>query len=213
MANSSVLVSLTKVGGNTVSEDRVLMVNRILSAVTDPSEPTKVLIRYDVKGDSSEILDLKTGTLTLTQFNNAVNDLPTPGAREYIGVFDASAGKAIGSYDFLDLAGNPITIPDNSRIITGFYDVTTTFTSATDAATIAFSIPTDDANGIKAAIAISNVANPYDSSLTAKAIIQDGTVTNASEKTTADRKLQAVVAVEALTAGVLYIWVKVVTTA
>ena len=108
--------------------------------------------------------------------------------------FDATAGKAIASH------GLGVTLPDNAIITRSWYEVITTFTSATDAATIALGIPTDDVAGIKAAIAISNGANPWDAGLVEG--IQDGTAAAFTVKTTAARELTADVAVEALTAGV-----------
>lgn len=204
--NKTVLVTLTKENGNTVSKTKLLHVDKILDAETSG---TKVLISYQGDDGRQELL---TGTLTLAELNNAINNLPTPGARELIGVFDCTGGgKTAGAYNFKDLAGNDLVIPDNSRIIDGFYEVTTTFTSATDAATISLGIPTDDVAGVKAATAIST-GTTYDAAAP-KAVIQDGTLTNISEKTTADRPFQATVAVETVTAGVMYVWLKIITTA
>jgi hypothetical protein len=204
MGNAVIKVALTAEDGNTVSKDKLLQVARILSAEADS---TKVLIKYQNPDGSQS--DLLTGTLTIDELNSAINDLPVPGAREYIGKIDATAGKAIGSHDLLDLAGNPITLPVNSRVLHGTYETITTFTSATDAATIAFSIATNDVAGLKAATAIST-GTTYDAAAP-KLLIQDNTVTNQSEKTTAARKVQYDVAIEALTAGVMYVWLKVVT--
>lgn len=210
MANSVVKVALTKDQGNTVSEDRLLVVDRIVSAVADGSA---VLIKYlDPKTNS--VIELLSGTLTVDQLNESINGDPVVGAREAVLVFDPSANtgdRTIAAHDLLDLNGNVFYLPDNSRIIHALYEVITTFTSATDAATISLGIPTDDVAGIKAAIAISNGANPYDAGAFA-ATIQDDTVTNQSEKTTAARTIQATVASEALTAGKLILWVKYITT-
>ena len=113
--------------------------------------------------------------------------------------FDATAGKAIGSH------GLGVTLPDNAIITRSWYEVITTFTSdATDAGTIALGLPVDDVAGIKAAVAISNGANPWDAGIVEG--IQDGTAAAFSEKTTAARELTADVAVEALTAGVLVLF-------
>lgn len=112
--------------------------------------------------------------------------------------FDATAGKAIGSH------GLGVTLPDNAIITRSWYEVITTFTSATDAGTIALSIPTDDVAGIKAAVAIDDVGNPWDAGIVEG--IQDGTAAAFSVKTTAARELTADVAVEALTAGVLVLF-------
>lgn len=150
---------------------------------------------------------------TLVQLTDAINSNTASASRWYVGIFNATGGRATGTHNLVDLNGNLFTIPGNSRVVNGYYEVTTTFTSATDAATIALSIATDDVAGLKAAIAISNGANPYDSGAALKVLIQDGTVGNASEKTTAERAIQAVVATEALTAGKMYVALEVVTTA
>ena len=116
--------------------------------------------------------------------------------------FDATGGKAIGTYSLVDAdTGAAVTLPSGARITRSWYENLTTFTSATDAATIALSIATDDAAGLKAAVAISNGANAWDAGLVEG--IQTGTAANFSEKATADRAIQAVVAVEDLTAGEL----------
>lgn len=121
-------------------------------------------------------------------------------------VFDATGGKAIGTYDLNTIDRKTFKLPDNARITRAYYEVQTTFTSATDTATISIGIPTDDAAGIKAAIGISNVANPWDAGV--KECIQTGTMATAGEKTTvATRKIRVTLTEEALTAGkfVLYL--------
>lgn len=115
-------------------------------------------------------------------------------------VFDATGGKAIGTYTLNTIDKKTFKLPDNARIVRSYYEVQTTFTSATDAATISLGVPTDDVAGIKAAVAISNGANAWDAGLVEG--IQTGTMATAGEKTTsATRTVQAIVAVEALTAG------------
>lgn len=114
--------------------------------------------------------------------------------------FDATGGKAIGTYTLNTIDKKTFRLPLNARVTRAYYEVQTTFTSATDAATISLGVPTDDVAGIKAAVAISNGANAWDAGLVEG--IQTGTVANAGEKTTsATRSIQAIVAVEALTAG------------
>jgi hypothetical protein len=94
--------------------------------------------------------------------------------------------------------GLGVTIPNKAIVVGGFIQVNTTFTSATDAGTIAISI--QGANDIVLAIAISNGGNPWDAGL--HAIIPK---TNTPESTgialTADREITATVAVEALLTG------------
>ena len=113
--------------------------------------------------------------------------------------FDATGGKAIGTH-YLG-----VTIPDNSVLVRAYYDVVTTFTSATDAGTIALACLADD--DILAAVAISDGGNPYDAGL--QEGIQDGTMANAV-KLTSDKQLYVKVAVEALTAGKLVLFVEYV---
>lgn len=117
-------------------------------------------------------------------------------------LLDATGGKVAGTYSLVDpVTLQAWTLPNKAVVIGGWYDVTTTFTSATDAATIALGINTDFAAGLKAAIAISNGANAYDAGRVA--IIPVGTAATHVGPTTADRPVIAVVAVENLTAGVL----------
>ena len=112
---------------------------------------------------------------------------------------------ARATYDYaehggaISTIGLGVTLPDNAIVIRSWYEVITTLTSATDAATVAIDIPIDDPAGIVAAIAISDVSNPWDAGLHEG--IQDGTVANAANKTTLARELSITIAVEAVTAG------------
>ena len=102
-------------------------------------------------------------------------------------------GGAIGN---LNLGTRDHTIPDNGVVVGGMIDVLTTFTSATDAATIAVRV--EGADDIVAAIAISDVSNVWDAGR------QDVIPTMAGStgvKTTAARRVRVDIAVEALTAG------------
>lgn len=98
-------------------------------------------------------------------------------------------------------------LPVNCQIKRADYQVKTTFTSATDAATLSIGIPTDDAAGIVAAIAISNVANPWDATAKQVATIQTGATSADSEVTTAERTiiLTNTHASEATTAGKIFL--------
>lgn len=206
--NKSVSVTIVSENGTSLPATKTVLLNPARIIYSEQSG-TGVLIKYDSgKGDAVQYV---TSTLTVAQLNTAINDLPVPGAREYVFKFDATGGKDIGTHDLVDLAGNPATIPANSRVYWGTYEVTTTFTSATDAGTIALSIATDDAAGLKAATAIST-GTTYDAAAP-KVLIQDNAIANISEKTTAERAIQATVDVEALTAGVMYVWLKVITSA
>lgn len=101
--------------------------------------------------------------------------------------------------------GLGVYLPDKAVITRAWYQVKTTFTSATDAATIA--LQANSANDLKSAIAISNVANAWDAG-----IIDGVPVDTAATRValTAERELKAVVAVEVLTAGKLNLFVEYV---
>jgi len=88
-------------------------------------------------------------------------------------------------------------IPSGYVPISYMYYVNTTFTSATDAATIALGVETDDTDALKAATAISS-GTTWDA--TGAPIVA---APAAGVKTADERSLVAVIAVEALTAGVL----------
>lgn len=103
------------------------------------------------------------------------------------------------TYDYAEHGGAQgvislgVTLPDNAIITRAWYEVIDILTSGGgDAATISIDIPTDDVAGIVAAIAISDVGDPWDPGL--HDAIQDGTLANFSTKTTAARTLQITVA-------------------
>lgn len=120
------------------------------------------------------------------------------------------------TYDFAEYGGAVsviglgVTLPDNAIVTRAWYEVLTTCHSPTtpDAATISISIPTDDVDGILAAIAISAGANPWDAGL--HEAIQDGTAANYSTKTTAAREISIEIAVEALDAGKFIVFLEYV---
>jgi hypothetical protein len=99
--------------------------------------------------------------------------------------------------------GLGVTIPDKSIILGGFYQVNTTFTSAADSATIALSA--NSANDLVTAVAISDGTNPWDAGLHVIIPVIDD-LTKAIPLTAA-RELTATVAVQALTAGKLTLFV------
>ena len=110
-------------------------------------------------------------------------------------LFDATEGVAVGAVEL------NLTLPAGATIIKSEYMVLTTFTSATDAATIALSVASDTPVALRSAIAISNGANPWDAgALTAAAT---GSTDTAGVVT-------ATVAVEALTAGKLVVVIEYV---
>lgn len=121
---------------------------------------------------------------------------------------------AVATYDFAEHGGAigainlGVFLPDNAVIRRAWYDVVTTFTSATDAATVALKAQT--AGDIKAAVAISDVGNPWDAGN------KDGIPVDTAAtaiKLTAERELVLTVATEALTAGKLVLFVEYVVSA
>lgn len=112
-------------------------------------------------------------------------------------VFTATGGKAIAAY------GLSLIVPAGAVLTRVCYKVLTTFTSATDAATIAIKVVS--ANDIVSALAISNGSNIWDAtSVPAVTIVTHTLSTNIA--VTADSEITATVAVEALTAGKLVLW-------
>lgn len=107
-----------------------------------------------------------------------------------------------GAISAIDLS---VEIPDNAIILDGMVDVITTLTSTTDAATVAVSV--EGADDMVAAIAISDVSNPWDVGL--RAIVPLGTAATAV-KTTAARAVTVTIATEAVTAGKFIVFLRYV---
>ncbi len=200
MAN---FITLTVTIGNAASFSQVFNPAK-MEKIRANDAGTGITFLYEGTGYES------TSFASLSALQAAVNLAAPSGTQTYVGILDASAGVTIGAHDLLDLNGNSLVLPDNTRVWDAYYEVVTTFTSATDAGTISLGVATDDVAGIKAAVAIS-VGTTYDAAAP-KALIQDGTITNIGEKTTAARAVQATVAVEALTAGKMYVYLECVTT-
>jgi len=140
----------------------------------------------------------------ITNMNNG--ESPSKNSRDYgfkTGggkcVFDTAvaANKAIGAH------GCGLIVPKNAIVTFAAYDVLTTFTSATDAATIAIKIVA--ANDVISAIAISNGANQWDAGIF-ETIPKIETSTTWLT-TTAASEVTFTTAVETLTAGKLVFWV------
>lgn len=147
---------------------------------------------------------------TLTQLQTSINAASPSGSQVFIGRISSASGFSIAAHNLLDLDGNAIVLPDNTRVWDAYYEVLTTFTSATDAATISLDIATDDVAGLKAATAIST-GTTYDATGAPVALIPQGTVATCSEKTTAARNVTYTIAVETVTAGDLIVYLNCVT--
>lgn len=106
-------------------------------------------------------------------------------------------------YDF-SVTGDPSTaknisrfpVPAGANVIGGWYKVLTTFTSSTDASTPSLQLV--GANDLVSAIAISDASNPWDVDLT-----KDRPLLNIATQLAAEKYVQILRAVEAITAGKL----------
>ncbi len=140
----------------------------------------------------------------ITALNNAegVSKLPSRGGwKTGHGrcVFNASGDTSMRT---IAPHGLGLTIPKGSSIWRCVYKVLTTFTSATDAGTIALSVVA--ANDIVSAVAIST-GTTWDASIPIVCIPVTATLSTWLH-TTADSEITATVAVEALTAGKLVLF-------
>jgi hypothetical protein len=140
-----------------------------------------------------------------------------------VATFDTAATDSSGVANTTIAAhGLGVYLPTKAIITRVWVDVVTTFTSATDAATIA--LKAQSANDIVSAIAISDVSNVWDAGIHGSKLGLPALADTATEtalavsalfsasmlKLTAARELTATVAVEALTAGKANIFVEYV---
>ena len=135
--------------------------------------------------------------------------------------FDATGGKAIASY------GTGLVIPKGAIVTDCYYNVKTTFTTASaDAGTIALTIASD--GDVKAAIAVSDASDVWDAGIHCGLIGSPAVGSNASTLDagtaliytarkassllllTENKELTVTVATQALTAGVMDIFVEYV---
>lgn len=150
---------------------------------------------------SGDIALATNGTMTIA--NQAITNSKVADSDGTAGL-DAPIKYATVVYDFdvdggtagtVALTGSP-TIPDNAIVHIDSYDVITTLTSSTDAATVKLQLPTD--GDLSTAVAISNGGNPWD----AGANYQPDVLTPVWQKTTAARVPELVIAGgENVTAG------------
>ena len=122
---------------------------------------------------------------------------------------------ARATYDFTVDGGTAgtfglgVTLPDNAIIVRAFYEVGTTFQSATgpDNATVAITIPTDGDLEVASAI---NAATDWDEGF--HDCVTKGSDGTASEflKLTAAREISLVIGVEDITAGALTVFIEYV---
>lgn len=160
---------------------------------------------------------------------NSGTPVPYPGnqVRQIaVATYDTAVNDSAGvSNKTIASHGMGVYIPINAIITNVWYDVITTFTSATDAATIASTIQT--AGDGKVGIAISDASNVWDAGLhgclpgsyAEATVAGDSALLDAARKAasyvklTAEREIVFTVAVEVLTAGKLNIFVEYVLSA
>lgn len=197
---NAVLVTLAKVDGKADTTQRIFDPTKMIDLKeTGTGALTALEFSYPDK-PSNEVTHYVTGPMTMRTLLERTNNASPSGHVAFVGRINTTSGFGIGVHDVLDLTGNPIVLPKGTRLWEGYYEVITTFTSSTDAATISLDIATDDVAGLKAATAIST-GTTWDATGAPVAVIPLGTIATVSEKTTDKRKLQYTVAVEALTAG------------
>jgi hypothetical protein len=190
--------------------------SKILS-LTSTVNPTALRLMTSPSKVPPEFLQPNGGLVaTANIVNGAVTEakLQAAGTLDVLGVertftvdFDTADLDANGVSN-LTAAAHPIagfTLPDNAIVTWAAYEVVTTFQSPTgpDDATIGIGVETDDATGIKAAVAI-NVATNYDTGFRGTALtpatatgVALGTVKTAA----AGRHVLVTIGVEAVTAG------------
>jgi len=149
----------------------------------------------DITSSNTGVVTVSAGAVTNPKVidSNGTGALAVPKSALVLYDFAVDGGVA----GTIALTGSP-TIPDNAVVWVDSYDVITTCTSASDAATIALQLPTDGA--LTTAIAISDASNPWD--LGAFIGVQGGLASPLPKKTTAARVPSLVVAGgENITAG------------
>lgn len=136
-------------------------------------------------------------------------------------IYDTALSDSSGvSNKTIAAHGLGVYLPTKAIITEAFVDVATTFTSATDAATIALKV--QSTGDLVAALAISDASNIWDAGLHGSVagsyaeatVAGDTAILDAARKAasmiklTAEREIIATVAVEALTAGKAAIFVE-----
>lgn len=202
---------------------QIITANPIVLGTTSLSLINQVYVAADVdanvahtSGDGSDHADVATNTthssgdgsdhsIVLELSQEETNDT-LQAKRIAKAVWDHGGG--------LTSAGSPYaigpTLPDNAIVTRAWYRVVTTLTSGTDAAVIGLGIVTDDADGLVAPLAISAGGNIWDAGNHEG--IQDGTVANFAEQTTAARLFEGTITTEDTTAGKILLFAEYVVT-
>lgn len=113
----------------------------------------------------------------------------------YVTLFDYDFGVSADPSSAVVISTH--AVPQGARVIGGWYEVKTTFTSSTDAAAVSLQLV--GANDLVTAIAISGSGEPWDVDLTKRRPLKGITTALAAAK-----HIEILRATEAVTAGVLF---------
>ncbi|MDA0772783.1 MAG: hypothetical protein O3C63_07560 [Cyanobacteria bacterium] len=165
------------------------------------------ILASSLTGTNGATLTLtKTGAVSLETNGATTVTLPSAGLLQ--GVLRCEYNFAVDGGVTGNIALRNATLPVGAIVTSAFYEVLTTFTSATDATSIGITIPSDDVNGIKSPVTISNVANAWDSGMHGTDL--GNTSSAVSERTTQARTIALSVSGEAITAGKLVLYAEYV---
>jgi hypothetical protein len=201
---ASSAVTAAKLASDAVETAKIKNEAVTTAKIADDQITTAKILDANVTADklaSNAVTTAKVAANAITEAKIAGFDATTLNVKRcLLGIFNATAGKDIGSYSIA------CALPSKAIVTKVDYEVITTFTSATDAATIALTLQT--AGDVVAATAIETAGDAWDAAAPAATII-DGSV-DEYIKCTAARTLTATVAVEALTAGVMRVYAEYV---
>jgi hypothetical protein len=197
---ASSAVTAAKLATDAVETAKIKAEAVTTAKIVDNAITTAKITNANVTADklaSNAVTTAKVAANAITEAKIAGFDATTLNVKRcLLGVFDATAGKAVGAYTIA------CALPSKAIVTNVFAEVITTFTSAADDATIALSLQAAD--DVVAAAAIKTAGDAWDAGAPVATKI-DGAVAKFL-KCTAARTLTATVAVEDLTAGVLRVY-------
>jgi hypothetical protein len=157
-------------------------------------------------GSGDFILKSKNSTTTVINGSDLGGTVSLPPSGQILSVLKAEFSVSVdgGSTGSRNLRN--ASLPANARVTRCWYEISETFSSASDLSSMAISIPTDDVDGLVAPITIDDPSDPWDQG--AHVCIQNGILTNISNKTTDIRNLQLNITGEALNTGAITVFVE-----
>lgn len=181
-----------------ISDSGVLSSTRLISANDKPG-----IVSFE--GNGNITFNTNSGN-TVIETSSQGGTLSLPPSGQVVSVLRGEFDQAVdtGVTGFTDLRN--AVLPANARVTRVWYEVLQTLTSATDASSIGISIPVDDIDGLLTPITINDGSDPWDQGVHVG--IQNGILTNISEKTTTKRNVQLSIAGEAITSGQLVVFIE-----